>query len=238
LLDQVPANIRRDLLNAYDDVVTKFSEGNWEPSELNGGKFSEAAYTVLKGIVDGAYPTKVTKPSRFDQACRDFEKSPATFPRSVRIGIPRVLIALYVGHLGGDVDPNTMDASVVLAMVKWVLAELIRILHDVEPKVASEAIESITERTLPLVWSVGSVKRILEPGLQQKDQCLILLHQNNGKSSLGELADSIEVRASNLKRVVQQLHSSRHLEYVEKTGEIHLSPKGTAQAEQLIKNLL
>ena len=43
-----------------------------------------------------------------------------------------MIVALYeirndrgVGHTGGDVDPNHMDASMVLAGAKWLVAELV-----------------------------------------------------------------------------------------------------------------
>ena len=210
---------------------------------MNGGKFSEAAYTVLKGIVDGNFPLTVVKPPRFDQACRDFENASTSFPRSVRIGIPRVLIALYevrnnrnVGHLGGDVDPNTMDAALVLGMVKWVMAEFVRIFHSVSADEAARAVEQITERDLPIIWSVGDVKRILRPGLPQKIQVLILLHQNKGSSTVKELAASIEVRADNLKRaVLLPLHKDRLIELETKTGLVNLSPSGVKRAEAEIK---
>ncbi|MBB3083292.1 hypothetical protein [Geodermatophilus sabuli] len=47
-----------------------------------------------------------------------------------------MMIGLYdirnnrgVGHAGADVDPNHMDATVVLYQSKWLVAELVRLLH-------------------------------------------------------------------------------------------------------------
>jgi len=57
--------------------------------------------------------------------------------------IPRLLPVLYeirnnrgVGHVGGDVDPNHMDAEAVQAMASWVMAELVRIFHGVKTEEA------------------------------------------------------------------------------------------------------
>jgi len=48
-----------------------------------------------------------------------------------------MLIAQYeirnnrgVGHVGGDVDQNHMDAKIVVEMAKWTIAELIRLFHS------------------------------------------------------------------------------------------------------------
>jgi hypothetical protein len=88
-------------------------------------------------------------------ACKALEKAPQTLPRSIRIQIPRMLVALYeirnnrgVGHVGGDVNPNHMDAVAVLAMSKWLVAELIRVLHDVDTQTATDLVE--TPPTFPV----------------------------------------------------------------------------------------
>ena len=73
------------------------------------------------------------RPSNFVEACRRLESNSGG-PRSFKILIPRLLPLLYeirnnrnVGHVGGDVDPNHMDATTVLAIVAWVMAELVRV---------------------------------------------------------------------------------------------------------------
>src|SRR4029079_6642275 len=112
--------------------------GRWEPSELNGGKLCEVAYSILKGYVDGRMPPRPKKPRNMVDACRALEAADdSVFPRSVRIQIPRMLIALYeirnnrgVGHVGGDVNPNEMDSRVVLETSKWIMAELVRLFHN------------------------------------------------------------------------------------------------------------
>ena len=71
---------------------------------------------------------------------------------AVRIQIPRVVVALYevrnnrgVGRVGGDVNPNAMDASFVLASAKWLMAELVRIFHGVDTMTAEETVDRIVE---------------------------------------------------------------------------------------------
>lgn len=45
----LPATLRDDLLDAFNQIVTSYREHRWEPSELNGGKLCEAAFTIVKG---------------------------------------------------------------------------------------------------------------------------------------------------------------------------------------------
>jgi len=34
-----------------------------------------------------------------------------------------------VGHVGGDVDPNHMDAVAVMSMSNWIMGEIVRVFH-------------------------------------------------------------------------------------------------------------
>lgn len=134
VFDALPATLRDELLHAFNEIVKNYREHRWEPAELNGGKLCEIVYSILKGHVDSKYPARAKKPGNMVDACKKLETdtNPATVPRSIRIQIPRMLIALYeirnnrnVGHVGGDVDPNHMDAVCVLQMSKWIVAELV-----------------------------------------------------------------------------------------------------------------
>src|SRR5229473_3882365 len=117
-LAAIPAGLREPLIGTYQTILKNYRERRWEPSALNGGKLCEVAYSIIKGHVDGSYSAKPSKPKNMVAACQDFEKADKSrFSRSVRILIPRLLIVLYeirnnrsIGHTGGDVDPNEMDA--------------------------------------------------------------------------------------------------------------------------------
>src|ERR1700684_1361820 len=111
-LSALPQGLRRDLLDAFNQIVRNYRERRWEPAELNGGKLCEAVYTIVRGRMDGSYPARSSKPRDLLKACRVMEQE--SWPeRSAKIQIPRMVTALYeirnnrgVGHAGGDVDPN------------------------------------------------------------------------------------------------------------------------------------
>ena len=167
LLSVIPETLREELILALNEIERNFKESRWEPSELNGGKLCEVVYSILKGYVDSSYPTSASKPRNMVDACKGLEQYSGTFPRSVRIQIPRMLTALYeirnnrgVGHVGGDVDPNHMDAVCVMQMSKWIVAELIRVFHNVSTQEASDAVEALSDRELPLVWQINGISRV------------------------------------------------------------------------------
>jgi hypothetical protein len=130
VLPALPKALREELLKSYQQIMSNYLERRWEPSELNGGKFCEATYSIISGAIKGSFPAKASKPGDMLSASRALEKETPdpnrVGDRSLRILIPRVLPVLYeirnnrgVGHLGGDVDPNHMDAEAVQAMATW-----------------------------------------------------------------------------------------------------------------------
>lgn len=244
VLSGIPNCLREPLLQSFNDILRNFREGRWEPSELNGGKLSEIVYSILSGFVNGQFPSKPSKPKNMVQACQTLEQaSPDRFSRSVRIQIPRVLVALYevrnnrgVGHAGGDVDPNRMDAMLVVSAAKWIIAELIRLFHDVDTKVATGLVQIISERTVPLVWEVAGRRRVLNNKLSMKEKMLILLYGTNGEASEADLLDWTEhSNAAVFRRdVLSKAHKARLIEYDRGAGRVHLSPLGIKLVEEEI----
>lgn len=240
-LAALPDGLRAELLQCFREIVVNYREHRWEPSELNGGKFSEVVYTILRGYIDGSYPDRAYKPGNFlDAASALAQVDAQRFTRSIRIQIPRVLIALYevrnnrgVGHIGGDVNPNHMDATAVLSMAKWVMAELVRVFHDTSVETATHVIDLLIEREIPLIWEVGGRKRVLDPSLSLKDQTLLLLYSATGPVNEKELHDWLERRAASTYRkdVLRPLHNQRFIEYDRARQEVHISPLGESHVE-------
>ena len=242
-LQDIPDSLRKPLLAAFNEIVKNFREGRWEPSELNGGKLCEVVYTIVRGVVDGHFPAKPEKPKDMVASCRALESENQKFGRSLRIQIPRMLIALYevrnnrgVGHVGGDVDPNHMDAVLVLNMAKWLVAELIRIFHSVETAEATQAVEGLIDRTVPLIWRVAGKFRVLNPTLTMRQRALAVLYVNNGPLAEDELVESVEHSNPTVFRrdVLIPLHKEKLIEYDGNTKEIHVSPLGVKFVEENI----
>jgi hypothetical protein len=238
----VPPGLRDPLLAALNEITTNFSAHKWEPSELNGGKLCETTYTILRSHVDGKWAAKPTKPKNMVDACKAFESADKVkFPQSVRITTPRVIVALYeirnnrgVGHAGSDVDPNHMDATFVLAGAKWLVAELVRLFHNVSTAEATAIVESLVERVVPTVWTIGSTKRVLVPGLSMKDKTLLLLYGAAGWIPEGDLVAAIEHSNPSVYRrdVLVKAHKGRLIEYDGDGRRAHITPLGIDDVEK------
>lgn len=243
LLGLIPGTLRAELVGTYSEIENNYRERRWEPSELNGGKLCEVVYSIIKGHIDGALPSHSTKPGNMVDACRKLEQESSTFPRSLRIQIPRMMLALYeirnnrgVGHVGGDVDPNEMDATCVLHMAKWVVCELVRVFHSVPVEEAEAAVTALTERELPLIWQVDGVKRVLDTKLSMAAKTLVLLYGAVNGMTEGELIQSIEHSNPSIYRrdVLRKLHKKREIEYNHQTRLAKISPVGSLYVENVV----
>jgi len=244
VLTNIPKGHRSELLKVFNKILKNFRERRWEPSALNGGKFCEVVYSILKGHTSGNYSSRLQKPTNMVDSCRRLEQADKSkFCRSVRIQIPRMLISLYeirnnrgVGHVGGDVDPNYMDAIAVLYMVKWIMAELIRIFHKVDINTATETIERITDRTLPVLWKVGAKLRVLDTSLTMREKTLVILYYERGPIDESVLVDWIEHTNPSVYRrdVLRSSHKEKLIEYDKSNKKVQISPKGIKYVEESI----
>jgi hypothetical protein len=247
VLAGVPASLRDPLFQSYQEIVTNFAEHRWEPSELNGGKLCEVVYTIVNGVIEGSFPSKPSKPRNMLLACQALELAPArqsrVGDRSLRVLIPRILPALYeirnnrgVGHAGGDVDPNFMDATVVYAMASWILAELVRIFHGISTTEAQETVDALVERKIGLVWEVDQIKRVLDPKMNKDDQTLVLLYSKPSWVPERDLLSWVEYSTLTAfrKNILCVLHDKRLIEYDKQQRQARISPLGSNQVEQQI----
>lgn len=245
-LAALPKGLRGELLECFERIVSNYRQHRWEPSELNGGKFCETVYTILKGYIDGSYPQCARKPANFfDDALALSQADKHRFPRSVRIQIPRTLVALYemrnnrgVGHVGGDVDPNHMDATAVLGMAKWVMAELVRLFHDTDVDIASETVDALVSREVPMIWEVAGRKRVLDPSISLKNQTLLLLYGSTGPVAEGELIEWLERKnaATYRRDVLRPLHKQRLIEYDQPGGKSIFRPLGNSTLRRAFRS--
>jgi len=240
----IPDGLRKPLIDEYGNIVRNYMERRWGPSELSGGKFCEIVYTILNGYATGSYPSSPTKPSKFVDACRTLENN-ASNPRSFQILIPRILPALYeirnnrgVGHVGGDVDSNHIDSTVVLNITSWVMAELIRVFHDLSIQDAQKIADSLVDRRTPLIWQSVDIRRVLKPELTIRDQILVLLSSCSSPITTDDLLRWIECsNRSYFYKVLRTMHRSRLIELSSDESTVELLPPGMTTVEQLATNL-
>lgn len=237
LKTRYPNDVVEALIAAYREIEGNFILRKWKASELDSGHFVEATRRAVEQELFNTH-TKIGRdlPKFTDGELKRYEQ--AAGDESFRILIPRALKAIYnvrnkrgVGHLG-TISPNEMDATFILYTVKWILAELLRLASGTNPLEAQQAIESIVERRLSVLWKHDGITRILETNLTAREQVLILLFDSSPKNET-QLQTTIEYKnLSNFRKILHRLHKDRLIEFT--SGQALITSKGIIAAESIL----
>lgn len=239
-LAAIPDGLRQPLLAEYQLIVQNFFERRWSPSEMSGGKFAEIAYSIIEGYAASSYPAVPSKPQDFAGACRKLENA-TNIPRSFRFTIPRTLSALYevrnnrgVGHVGGDVDANHMDATYVLSNCSWVMAEFVRVFHQVSVSEAQQIVDGLVEIRTPLIWEGDTVRRVLNPNMLLEKQILLLASTSSGSVAVSDLMKWTDSKsASYFQKLLKRMHKDRLIELGD--DMVTILPPGVARSVEILR---
>lgn len=248
-LAKLPDPLSTALLDSYDKIRVNYFEKKWEPSELNGGKLCEVTLRILEWYSSSPrFFTPLGQSIRnFGQATRRFENN-TNLPDSIRFHIPEALRFLYtlrnkrgVAHIHNKVSPNHMDSEAVVSLSSWVMAELVRLLNNLQVSEATKIVENIMSKRTPLVWEVNGKKRVLNSDLRTKDQILLLLY-----SSYPEYISDVDLyewtgysnKSTFVNQILPDLHKQRYIEYEKSEGKVFLSPLGIEKIEVIIDEII
>jgi hypothetical protein len=233
------------LIKTYHELKTAFVEGRYDLCGLRAGKFCEVSLRVLQNSITGTYIPFGQKIPNFQIECSKLEQSPSSSgSESFRLLIPRALNFLYslrnkrgIGHVGGDIDANEIDAITCVRLADWSLGEIIRVVHNLSIEEAQSLIDAIAERHIPVVWEVVGRKRILEIGLDFQQQVLLLVYSQLTTGvpfeDLFEWTEHYE-KSKFRTRVLIPLHRQRLIEYDQESEFVFISPTGIQKVEKEI----
>ena len=233
---------RGRLIKAYDGLKTAYVEGNFDACGLRAGRFCEVVFRWAENELNGTYTPFGSRLGNFKDECDKLERTPRSAgSESVRVLIPRALSFLYtlrnkrgIGHEGGDVDANEIDAATAVRIADWCVCEMIRLHYTISLEEAQAMCDAIAERKLPQVWSVFGKKRVLNPNLSYAQQTLLLLYSNPETAvPVEDLVSWTEhSNPSIYKRdVLGRLHRKRLIEFDTDTQMVVILPPGVARVE-------
>jgi hypothetical protein len=231
----LPPKLVDELLEAHAEAKQNFYLGGLRLSEVEGGRFCEAAFRLLEHITTSTF-SPLGRHLNTEQIIQALERLPsASFSDSIRIHIPRALRLVYdirnkrdAAHLADGIDPNVQDATLVVSVIDWVLAEFLRMYHSVSPDEAHSMVDQIVTRVAPVIQDFSGFLKVLNPKLAASDHCLVLLYQRgtNGCTFEELLNWSRRLMRPNLKRTLRSLveekafaHFDLNKYYITRTGQ-------------------
>lgn len=233
-----PDELVDELLDSYVETKRRLHLGDHRPQAVEGGRFSEAAFRMLQHATTGTYMALGKTLPSVDKLLTTLENASGE-PDSIRLHIPRTLKLIYdvrskrdAAHLGDGIDPNLQDATLVVGSMDWVLAELVRLYHDVSADDAQAIIENLVSKEVPAVQEIAGHPVILKD-LQAREQALLLLYRTGAKgATLEALAGWLRAdRNDHLRARLEKLDDQKLVLAHPTDGRYYLTSNGHSLVE-------
>lgn len=235
--------LARQLVTSYTEMMQRFYAGDWKPSELDGGQFSEAVgralYQVDTGIFsDRLLPNMVVKELKNNSIKHNLQSKD-------RDHFGLILQTTYnfrnnrgVAHISPIYNANHSDAMLVVANVKWMFAEFLFLAWNKDRKEVAAIIESIIRLEHPLIYELDGRSLVLTTSLSTTEEILMLLqHSMTGGTTRTELKQSILKDQSTINKAISRLIAEKKV-WTNTAGDIVVTPLGQKYVhEEIIPKL-
>jgi hypothetical protein len=207
--------------------------------ESNVGLFCEAAIRICASVASVSFKDIGDNSFKFEVAYQSVQATSASAANdSIRLLIPHILKSAYtirsrrgVDHVG-LVQPNHIDARIMMASGDWAMAEFTRLYLNVQPKEAQAIIEALVERKIPIVEKVAGQLVFLEAGFELGERIVIALYAHVTPLSRSEIVAAIKAPPASAYRKFIELEAESFI--VIDGQAVHLTSLGKKLAESLI----
>lgn len=127
-----------------------------------------------------------------------------------------------------------MDGLLFNQAIKWILAELVRLVGNVPLQEAQAIVERLSTRWSPAVWETDKYKRILIDGLTVSEKALCLIYFSDLSTNIENLRAWLGItNITNFKsRSLVPLDERNLINFDAKTGDCNLLPAGIRMVEE------
>jgi hypothetical protein len=227
-----------ELLNAYEDAKSNYYLGGLRLSAVEGGRFCEAAFRLLQQRAFGKFDALGVQLNA-EAVTKNLANLPrVSQPDAVRLHIPRALRVVYdirnnrdAAHLADGIDPNLQDATLIVGVLDWILAEFVRLHHNVTADEAQRMVDDLVTRRAPVVQDFDGFLKVLRADLKASARCLVLLYQRgNQGATYDELSEWVKPSMRrNLRRTLEALVHDKS--WVHHVGGVQYTLTRTGQQE-------
>jgi hypothetical protein len=230
------------MVNHYQKTVEEFQLGKWENSIAKGGKFIEAVLKALWSHVGEAVPTG--KGFKAGAIIDGLGNKPGTVDDTVRLTMPRACRLVYDvasnrggRHDAGEVDPNQMDASLVVSTCSWLLAEMLRFSQkgSIDLNTVAGMVASLNQRKFPFMEDIDGRVYFSLKGLSARDVVLLTLWRiHPGRISRKELVAAAKRHGNSEANAAVGMSRLKKIVDDDGHGNLRLLVRGIQEAEALI----
>jgi hypothetical protein len=231
------------LVDSYTKMQQRYYIGDWQPSELDGGQFCEAVaraiYQLDTGVVDhellpGKICDKLLDRDKYPVPHHNLEGKHRNHFCRVLQTIDKFRSDRGVAHISSFYNANHLDAILIVANVKWLFGEFLRLALKKDHDEVIAMLEAIVQMEHPLIHELDGQPLVLSNTLTAAEEVLVLLqHASNGRLTKSELKQFIQKDQSTISRAINQLGTSKEVR-ISAAGEIVITPLGQTRVHETI----
>lgn len=236
----LPKDVLTELLKEYKRIKQQFFLNEFQPTELNGGRFAECVLRLLEFVDSGTFTpfgTQLKSENIINRLSNN-----ANLPNTVQLFIPRLIRVILdvrnkrdVAHVGGEVSPNYSDSLFIVHAADWILTEIVRHYHSCSIDQAAAIVATINKIQIPIIDEVDGFVRVLDTSLKTSDKVLVILYSRQPeKTSEQDLRKWVEYQnPTNFRdKVLRMLHKDALINF--ENGTCSLTRKGVLYVEKNI----
>lgn len=238
----IDPTLAKQVVESYVEMERRFLAGDWQPAELNGGRFCEAVSRCVHQLDIGTV-THAHSPGDVRKALLDNGngRTHVLNPRE-RIHIAKAIEMVYgfrsdrgAVHLSKDYSANQMDSVLVLHASKWVFAELLRLTLTQDEKALAEMIAQLVQLEHSIIHVLDGKPMVLVPDIPASEEVLLLLANADSKRrSRAELRDLSPLqKPDTVNAAVKRLIAKKDVRVAD-NGDIALTPNGKKKLIEVI----
>ena len=235
LANILDASLADSVVASYVEMQQRFFAGDWQPSELDGGRLCEAISRALYQLDSGT----VTHSQLPKELCEKIEDEQNLRPHNLdlkdRHHVSRAIGLVYKFrsdrgsvHISPKYTADFMDSMLMVHAGKWIFAEFLRLAWKQDKAVIAETISQIVQLEYSLIHELDGIPLVLESTVSAPEEILLLLNHAEGhKLSKEELTQQAKNNTStSLTVAFSRLLKSNEIRSTSTAGEVALTPKG------------
>jgi hypothetical protein len=233
----IERSLAESLLSEFTDIERRYVLCDWEPATLNGGQFAEVAARIIYHIDSGNLNKRKSVDSCLKYIEDEKNNNSHSFPgRRASLHLARTIRTVYkfrsqrgAVHIDPDYSANELDSTLVIALCRWIISEVLRIFWGGSPSDIANIIREIVRYEVPAILVNDNSYLVLHTDCSVEEEVLLLLH-NAGDSGLSrsEIGKSIPKSAPSVTRAIKSLTSPSSRQIIRRTDESYgLTPNGS-----------
>jgi len=228
----IDPSIATDMVDAFQEIITRYKSGQPELALSKGGRFVEHVLRAIEYVRIGQVVKEIKS---VDRTIKQLE-SETSLPEPLRLLVPRALYGMIYNlrskrnavHVK-EINPSQIDAALTVNAAGWVLAEFIRLYHNSSEVAVTKAMVELSHPSMPLI-EFRNDEVFVNQDVGAKLEVLLLIFQHRvGGITRRFLGQCAKCSAPSVSRVLQSLLADRYVHrgkdgkyYTTATGEKYL----------------